>query len=204
MKWGRANFADYPWRHESDPWFALLAEVLLQRTRASTVSRVYPDLKTRFPTPRALADADPSAVREVLGGLGLTWRLPLLQRLADEIARMGRVPTDERVLRGLPGVGAYVAAAYRSLHCGERSVLIDANVVRWLCRMTGRPMDGETRRKRWVLDLADELTPRRAFRDYNYAVLDFTMRVCAQPPVCERCPVREFCVFGRRPMDTLE
>jgi A/G-specific adenine glycosylase len=97
----------------------------------------------------------------------------------------------------LPGVGMYTAAAWLSLHRGKRAVIIDANVARWLSRLTGLPYNRDPRHVRWVQELADHLTPRRAFRDYNYAVLDFTMSVCAPRPRCDVCPVLSDCWYGR-------
>jgi adenine-specific DNA glycosylase len=37
LKWGRANYQDYPWRAEKDHWLALVAEVMLSRTRTASV-----------------------------------------------------------------------------------------------------------------------------------------------------------------------
>lgn len=161
------------------------------------MTRVYGVFKERFPSPQALAQADDAELKEVLGGLGLAWRLPLLRQLACEILRLGHVPDDERELRTLPGVGPYAAAAYLSLHRGKRAVLIDANIVRWLCRMTGQPMDGETRRRAWVRELVNAFTPKRVFKAYNYGLLDFTMTLCGARPRCSECPLRDCCEFGR-------
>jgi len=195
MEWGRHDYASFPWRQEQGDWFALLAEILLQRTRARNVASIYGALKARFPTPEALASASAEEINEVLGTLGLHWRLPLIKRLAAEVSAKGGVPHKLEELLELPGVGPYVAQAYLSLHLGERAVLIDANVVRWLCRMAGTPMDGETRRKAWVREAAERLTPSDSCTDYNYAVLDFTMNVCTKRPRCGECPLQQSCRY---------
>ena len=99
-------------------------------------------------------------------------------------------------LCSLPGVGMYTAAAWLSLHCGQRATIIDANVSRWLSRMTGLPYHRDPRHIRWIQELADELTPKQVFRDYNYAVLDFTMKVCkSRKPSCDACPLRNDCHY---------
>ena len=198
MKWGRANYRDFPWRSESDPWLALVAEVLLQRTRARQATEAYCEFRDRFPTPAAFAAASEEEVRQVTSSLGLHWRAPLLKEAASIIAENGgKPPEDSGELTALPGIGPYAAAAWLSLHRGKRAVIVDNNVARWLCRMMGRPYDAETRRKRWLRELADELTPARVFRDYNYAVLDFTMHMCRPAkPRCHECPLLELCEFG--------
>ncbi|MBI2963589.1 MAG: hypothetical protein HYY35_07525 [Deltaproteobacteria bacterium] len=101
-------------------------------------------------------------------------------------------------LQRLPGVGMYTAAAWLSLHRGRRAVIIDANVARWLSRVTGLPYNRDPRHVRWVKKLADELTPQRAFREYNYAVLDFTMSICVpRNPRCDVCPMLSECRYGQ-------
>ncbi len=196
-RWGAANFQLYPWRAEANAWLALAAEVMLQRTRATKVAEVYGDFCREFPTPGTLAGSTEAELFAVVAGLGLQWRSRLLFQLARELTRRGAVPTDEKQLLKLPGVGPYAAAAFLSLHAHRRAVIIDANIVRWLCRMTGREMDGETRRKPWIGRLADELTPTAKFREYNYAALDFTMLICGRRPRCEVCPfAKSHCAYA--------
>ena len=193
--WGRDNFRPFPWRTCSEPWKSLIAEVMLQRTRASSVEQVWTDFVSRFPDLESASEADESLFMSVVKPIGLQWRSRLLRDLVRVLADRKRVPEDKNELMSLPGVGEYVASAYLSLHSGKREVIIDANVVRWICRMTGDEYDGETRRRPWLRKVADSLTPARIFRDYNYAVLDFTMTVCGTNPRCESCPVSSHCAY---------
>jgi A/G-specific adenine glycosylase len=198
LRWGRANFKDYPWRAESDPWRSLLAEFLLQRTRASQVEAVFSTLVERFPTAESLATAGLPGVEEITRSLGLHRRGQLLLATAKTIAERGGYPPDNVAeLRSLAGVGMYTAAAWLSLHKGKRATIVDSNVVRWLSRMTGFPYDRDPRHSTWVKDLAERLTPRRAFRDFNYAVLDFAMNICRpRTPRCPSCPLSSECRYG--------
>ena len=195
LAWGRANFQSYPWRHENDPWLALAAEVLLQRTRAKQVEPVYMELRTRYPTTANIVEAGPEAIAALTARVGLHWRGRLLYELALAVNARGGTPPDRLdELRQLRVVGPYTAAAWLSLHRGERAVLIDSNVARWLARMVGNPYVRDPRNVPWIQRLADCLTPRRVFRAYNYAVLDFTMIVCTgRHPACLGCPVRSYC-----------
>ena len=187
LDWGVANSQSYPWRTPGLPiWQGLVAEFLLLRTRADQVAPVFVGLQHRYPDARSFGDAPEDHLNGMIASLGLRWRRPLFLQLADAIADCdGNVPTTVDELRGLPGVGAYVAAATAALHGGNRAAIVDANIVRLLCRLTGQEYDGETRRRRWLLDLADRLTPEVEFRDYGYAALDLSMTVC-QPrlPLC--------------------
>ena len=198
LKWGRANFKLYPWRTEADPWLSLVAEFLLQRTRASQVDPVYRELRCKFPTARSLAVAGEGAARILTNRLGLHWRGPLLLKVARHVAQSGgRPPEALALLRELPGIGPYTASAWLSLHRGHRMTIIDSNVCRWLSRVTGLPYNRDPRHVKWVKELMDCLTPKRVFRDFNYALLDFTMTICVpRTPKCFACPLRTDCRHG--------
>lgn len=196
LRWGRTHFRHYPWRDERDPWLTLLAEFLLQRTRANQVESVFRECKERYPTAEAFVAAGPVAAAGLTDRLGLHRRGPMLAEIAETIVRDGFPRTMRELLR-LPGVGMYTAGAWLSLHRGTRAVIIDANVARWLSRMTGMAYNRDPRHIRWVQTLASRLTPKRVFRDYNYAVLDFTMSVCVpRVPRCGVCPIRKQCRDG--------
>ncbi|MGH2669529.1 MAG: A/G-specific adenine glycosylase, partial [bacterium] len=199
LAWGRANFQHFPWRSETDPWRSLVAELLLQRTRAAQVEPVFRQFCRDYPTAEDLARAGEAAATRIMLHLGLRWRGRLLHVTARAVYERGGTPPESlEDLRSLPGVGPYTAAAWLSLHRGQRSVMIDSNVGRWLSRVTGKPYARDPRHVHWVKDLADRLTPRRGFRDYNYAVLDFTMHVCTpRAPRCPKCPLRRSCFYGR-------
>lgn len=199
LRWGRHHFVPYPWRSEQDPWLSFVAEFLLQRTRASQVAPVFNAIKHHYPTADLFVRNSESATIAITARLGLHRRGPFLTYAAKAIlARGGSPPSTMEELCSLPGVGMYTAAAWLSLHRGQRAIIIDANVSRWLSRMTGLPYNRDPRHIRWVQTLADELTPKHVFRDYNYAVLDFTMKVCtSRIPSCEACPLRSDCQYHR-------
>jgi A/G-specific adenine glycosylase len=166
----------------------------------SSVVGVYHQFISRYPDPHQLAEASIKEIEVLIYPLGLRWRAPLIKKLGEELAkRDGIVPDSLEELLDLPGVGQYAAAAYLGFHGGKRAVIIDANVVRWLCRLVDKPYDGETRRKKWLIQLADAVTPTRRWAQFNYAVLDFTMQICAKAPKCVVCPIGPAqCLTGRK------
>lgn len=200
LTWGRVNRKHFPWRKTTKLWHGLIAEVLLQRTRAATTVSIYEQFIRRFSEPKELALASIAEIEKLIYPLGLRWRAPLLKQLGEELDRLGGEPplSFEQLLK-LPGVGPYAAAAWLSFHGGGRGVIIDANVVRWICRLIDQKCDAETRRKKWLIQLADRLTPERNSGEFNYAVLDFTMEICTTRPKCSVCPIgAELCAYGRR------
>ena len=198
LYWGRRNYQEYPWRMDTDAWLTFVAELFLQRTQARQVRGVYEEFKKRYPTPSALLGADPNEASLLVQKLGLGFRLGLLRDIAaGTVAHGGDLPEEMEELTRLRGVGTYTAAAWLSLHRGKRAVLIDSNVVRWLGRMTGNRYNRDPRGVSWVGDLAERLTPPRTFQEYNYAVLDFTMKICTpRSPDCGHCPNLVDCRYG--------
>ena len=197
-RWGRRNARVFPWRERLPLWQALIVEVMLQRTRAEQVVPVFDQLRKRYPSPAALAGAGDEELTALMRPLGLRWRVRLLHNLAQEVARLdGALPLDQAALEALPGVGPYSAAATLSLHANRRAVLVDSNIVRVLSRLVGVAHDGDTRRKRWFRELAETLTPPRAHRAYNYALLDLGALVCLpREPKCRECPIVRWCATG--------
>jgi A/G-specific adenine glycosylase len=199
LRWGKNNFKNFPWRRTDKLWHALAAEVLLQRTRAGTVAVTYNKFVSAYQEPAQLATAPLREIKKLLYPLGLPTRAVYLKKLAVALTGLNAIPPESlEELGKLPGIGSYAAAAYRSLHLRKYSTIIDANVVRWICRLVGQECDGETRRKQWLKSLAEQLTPARNTYHYNYAVLDFTLDICSTQPKCGICPIGpKYCIYGR-------
>jgi A/G-specific adenine glycosylase len=196
VQWWRSEEFDFPWRApQRQDWKGLVAEVLLQRTRANAVSDVYHDFFDRFDTADDLAEADESEIKEMIRPLGLHWRAQYLDQLGDELLELnGEVPAKRSEIEDLPGIGQYAAGAFLTFHRRKRVSFIDANIVRILGRFFGFDWDGETRRKRWFKDLAEKFFDHDyPPADFGYAVLDFTREVCGRSPACDGCPLRPNC-----------
>ena len=195
LAWGRADLEDFPWRRSADEFHTLIAEILLQRTKASQVVSTYLNFVETYPDPTSLAHADVAEVEKVIRSLGLKWRARLLVQLGSALEQQGdKVPDEGKALMSLPGVGAYVSAAYLSLHRKKRSPIVDSNIVRFYGRFFGFDTGPETRRNRPIMRLAERLTPRRKFREFNYALIDFARNIC-KPKLPDHtiCPVKARC-----------
>ena len=195
LQWGRENYADFPWRALDNRWHSLVVEIMLQRTKAEQVEPIFVEFMKKYPEPSDyLADSE----SDVFEHLGLPQRREWLKALAAEIETNG-IPEERDAVLHLPGVGDYIASAFRSLHLNLKDRIIDSNVVRFYGRFFGFETHGETRRKRWFIELTETLTPARAHRDYNYALLDFTREICKPSPDCPGCPLKRKCHFYQKP-----
>ncbi len=192
FKWGINNYKNYPWRQTSNLWHALVAEIMLQRTNADQVKPVYLEFIENYEFPYSYLSDQSSNVFE---NLGLRWREEVLKNLAIELTNLGFIPEEKLALLNLPGVGNYIAAAYRSLHLNIPDTIIDSNVVRLYGRLFGFKTTPETRRKKWFIELAEKMTPDNDHRNYNYGLIDLTREVCKYKPECEVCPLQSECEY---------
>src|SRR6267142_2280787 len=147
LHWAKSNTATFPWRTTTNKFHGLIAEMMLQRTRAEQVQPIYETFVRRFPSPLEAAHAPAADFRKLLRSLGLEWRIRTIRELVTTLAKTtGEIPSSSQELIELPGVGDYVAAAFRTLHLNKSATLIDANIVRLYGRYFGVKTGPETRR----------------------------------------------------------
>lgn len=197
LSWSKKNYSNFAWRRKNSPFHSLIAEILLQRTKAEQVEPVFVEFRKRFPSITSLQNSTEDEILKIIGSLGLYWRVKQIKRLASHLIDElnSRIPRSFNELNRIPGVGAYAASSFLSLHSGIRAPIVDSNIVRLYSRYFGFESDGETRRKRWLLNIADKLTPTKEFKIYNYALLDFTRKICTPKPHCEKCILNKYCSY---------
>ena len=201
--WYRAHARKLPWRGVKDPYATWLSEIMLQQTRVATVIDRYGEFLRRFPTLRALAEADEADVLALWSGLGYYRRARMLHRGAQFVLRewSGKLPHSAAELRTLPGVGDYTAAAIASIAFGQSVAVLDGNVERVLLRILGRGEEKSARARSQLLAVANQLLPpataktaRNTPGDHNQAMMELGATVCLpRAPLCLQCPVVTFC-----------
>jgi A/G-specific adenine glycosylase len=199
VDWGKKNYSEFPWRSTSSFFHALVAEIMLQRTRAEQVLRVYEEFVKKYPTVKAAAMENRDKIRQLLLPLGLRWRTEMILELIDHLASGTKIFIRQDEFSKLPGVGPYVKNILLSTQLDVKAPVIDRNAVRLWSRILGFNVDAETQKKKWFVELTEQLTPNRDFKQFNFAVLDFTRIVCRPRPKCSICPLTSYCnYFDRR------
>ena len=124
------NGRDLPWRGTTDPYRILVSEVMLQQTQVVRVVEKYTTFLERFPDLPALAGATLAEVMAAWQGLGYNRRALMLKRAAEAVIKRfdGVIPSDEKSLRLLPGIGPYTAAAVCAFAFNQPVVLIETNI----------------------------------------------------------------------------
>jgi A/G-specific adenine glycosylase len=199
LTWFDQHRRDLPWRRTSDPYRIWLSEVMLQQTRVETALPFYNRFLEKFPTVGDLAAAELEEVLALWSGLGYYRRARQLHAAARQIAAAGAFPATVEELLGLPGVGAYTAAAVASIAFGVAAPVMDGNVERVLSRclaLEGDPRAGGVRGQ--LLAAAAELLDPRRTGDSNQALMELGATLCSpRRPKCLLCPLLAGCRAAR-------
>jgi A/G-specific adenine glycosylase len=189
-----------PWRSPpgaplADPYRVWLSEIMLQQTTVAAVIPYFEKFIARWPTVVALADADEAELMAAWAGLGYYARARNLLACARAVMREhgGQFPEMEDGLRGLPGIGAYTAAAIAAIAFGRRAVVVDGNVERVVSRLFAvqQSLPGA---KAVLRDLADSITPDEHPGDFAQAMMDLGATICTpRNPACGICPLIADC-----------
>lgn len=199
LKWFKGNKRSFPWRKESrTPYEVLVAEIMLQRTIASNVARVYPAFIKKYPDFESLGRATTAELEAILKPLGL-WRLKVrvFKMLAEEIARRGgKVPTSRDELEKLDSIGQYTASVVLNTVYGHAEPFIDVNMARVLERFFGPRKYFDIRDDPYLHTLSRRVVRGEESLLVNWAVLDFSALVCKlKRPLCEECPLQAKCLY---------
>ena len=202
LDWYVDNSRQYPWREETTTLYQkVVAEILLQRTRADTVALFLPKFYVQFPSWKELSTSDQEDLCQFLYPLGL-WKqkAKTLRELANEMVhREGQFPNDYNEIRDLPGIGQYIANVIATFNLKEPRPFLDVNMARVLERYFGPRKLADIRDDPYIQNLAH--TTILASNDYtsiNFAILDLAALICKKKPLCYQCPVKPGCKFGRQ------
>lgn len=202
LEWYRRHGRRLPWRGVSDPYAVWVSEIMLQQTRVEAVIPYFERWMARFPTVQALAQASQQDVLHTWEGLGYYSRARSLHKAAQVIVKEynGQLPPNPEILRKLPGIGHYTAAAIASIAFGLNIPTLDGNLRRVFSRLfdVQTPADSPAG-ERLLLDLAAAHLPDGLAGDYNQALMDLGALICLpKKPQCPSCPLSALCLAYRR------
>ncbi len=201
LAWFKINARMLPWRKTYSPYHVLVSEFMLQQTQMERVVSYFNRFIKNIPSVKALALAPPDKVLKLWEGLGYYSRVRNLHKTAQILytAYSGQIPKEKQILQSLPGIGPYTAAAILSIAYEKDEPLVDANVIRVLCRVfdIGSPV-AEIQTRNQISELASMLLPQGKARNFNQALMELGALVCTpKSPVCADCPVHTLCEAKR-------
>jgi A/G-specific adenine glycosylase len=126
----KKNGRKLPWRDNTNPYWVLISEVMLQQTQVARGLVKFPEFISRFPDLTSLAQATTAEVLTAWQGLGYNRRALYLKRTAEIISKFhdGKIPNDIEILKRFPGIGPNTAASILTFAFNEPCVFIETNV----------------------------------------------------------------------------
>lgn len=200
VAWYEDNRRAFRWRsHDASLYEKVVTEVLLQRTQAATVDRLYQSFFERFRSWRDLASAEERALQLALAPIGL-WRRRAqgLQGLARAmVTANGVFPRKREELEELPAVGQYVASAILLFAHNRSEPLLDANMARVLERVFSPRTLVDIRYDPHLQFVSRQVVRSSEPTIVNWAMLDLAALLCrSTKPACESCPLSNGCAFA--------
>ncbi len=141
--WYLKNKRELPFRNTQNPYYIWVSEIIMQQTRIEQGLPYYKKFIQTFPTVESLANATLEEVLLVWKGLGYYRRAIHIHEAANEIMYTyhGVFPKTYQEWLNLKGIGKYTAAAIASFAFGEKTPVVDGNVIRLFSRWMMLPYE---------------------------------------------------------------
>ncbi|MBI3638724.1 MAG: hypothetical protein HY223_00220 [Thaumarchaeota archaeon] len=200
LRWSKNNSPDYPWRNTSDPYHIMVSEMLLRRTRASSVIDVYKKFIRKFPTVSLLSKSSVEEIENIIRSLGMKSRSDKMKSVAKMIVEKysGNFPSKESELLAIIGKESqYTVNAIRCFGLNQQVPIFDVNVKRIFERILSIDFGKSAHKKKSSWKLVSTVVPEKNIKQYNWALLDLGKAVCTPvDPKCKICPLKTICDYG--------
>ena len=198
LDWFDKNKRDLPWR-KTDPWGVMVSEYMLQQTPVNRVLPKWMEWMDRWPSPSDLAGAKKSDVISAWGRLGYPRRAIRLHEAAKIIAthHNNSVPREIEILRQLPGIGDYTAAAIASFAFNESTLVMDINIRRLFSRAIDGVEHPTSSPSQYERKIRSQLLPLDGAK-WAAATMELGALICtSKNPQCDLCPVKKVCSWRK-------
>jgi endonuclease-3 len=177
----------------TNPFELLTATILSAQTTDVNVNKVTPTLFARYPTPEALATANPTEVEEIVQSTGFFRQktksiMGMAHALVDRFH--SQVPTKLSDLVTLPGVGRKTGNVVRSVAMDLPGLPVDTHVLR-LSKRLGLTTNDDPVKVEHELNPMVKASERGAL---SLRMILHGRRICkARKPQCGECLLADFC-----------
>lgn len=194
--------AHYPDAHcaldFSSPFQLLVATILSAQCTDKRVNMVTPALFKKYKTPKAMANANPEELEELIKSTGFFRnKAKSLLGMSEAVTEQygGKVPDEMDALVKLPGVGRKTAnVVLGNAYDKNEGVVVDTHVG----RVSGRlGLTKNTDPVKVEQDLMP-LFPRENWTLLSHLLIEHGRQICeARKPKCEECFLNDLCPSSR-------
>jgi endonuclease-3 len=200
------TFGEPKLSRKSDALAMLINIILSQATSDANSRRTFENLKKRYRNWENVLAADEREIAETirLGGLA-NQKAKVIKELLGQIKAtrptlslkfVEKMPDEEarNFLQSFRGIGPKTVACTLLFACHKEIFPLDTHIFRVLRRMgilPARITDIKAHR------LLDRLVPKGKFYSLHVNLIRLGRKICRpQEPLCQQCPVLEYCDFG--------
>lgn len=178
----------------------LVAVILSAQCTDKRINEVTPALFRRYPDAKAMAQAEPEDVLELISSVSYpNAKADHLVRMARKLVEMhdGEVPSDMNLLLDLPGVGRKTANVIQSVAFGKSTMAVDTHVFRVSHRLGLVSAKDDTPYK--VERILTKNIPEGDIPRAHHWLLLHGRYVCtARRPHCGQCCFNDVCPSASR------
>jgi endonuclease III len=195
-------------RRPSDPLDMLIAVILSQATSDTNSDRTFAALRERFPTWEHARRARTSSIAAAIRSGGLSnQKAAVIKGVLRQIKRehgtlsLGFLhdfaPEEAvRYLSQFRGIGPKTIACTLLFACRKEVFPIDTHIFRVLRRLGWLPPKCTDARAHQIMD---STVPRGKFYSLHVNLIRLGRTLCRpREPLCERCPIVEYCDYGQQ------
>ncbi len=194
-------------RRSSSPLDMLVKIILSQATSDTNSDRTFAALKKRFPTWDAALRARASTIAETIRAGGLAnQKATVIKDLLGQIKEkhgaldldfLHDLPDEEavRYLSQFRGIGPKTVACTLLFACRKEVFPLDTHIFRILRRVGLIPQKCTDARAHEIMN---RIVPPGKFYSFHVNLVRHGRALCRpRDPLCERCPIVEYCDYGQ-------
>jgi len=170
----------------------LISTILSARARDVVTLPLSKKLFKSYPSMRSLANAKQKDIENIIKPIGFYRNkakniIGAAQAVQNKYK--GRVPSDEKELLKLPGVGKKVAACMLVYAFNKPAIPVDTHVF----KVSNRLGWVKTKNPDKTQIALEKLVPKRYWKIVNEVLVLHGQTICLPRPKCSKCPVSKYC-----------
>ena len=194
-------------RRASDPLDMLVKIILSQATSDTNSHRTFASLKKRFPTWEQARRASEQTIAETIRSGGLAnQKAAVIKSLLRQIKKehgtldltfLHKLPAEDaaRYLAQFRGIGPKTIACTLLFACRKEVFPLDTHIFRILRRVGLIPQKCTDARAHQIMNA---IVPEGKFYSFHVNLIRHGRTLCRpREPLCERCPIVEYCDYGQ-------
>jgi endonuclease-3 len=180
--------------HHENAWQLLVATILSAQCTDVRVNLVTPVLFKQYPTPAALAKAEPAELEPLIRSTGFFRnKAKSIVGAARKVMQdfHGQVPETMDELLTLPGVARKTANVVLGSWFGQGvGIVVDTHVLRISRRLELTKADDPSQIERELM----KVIPQAKWIDFSHQIIHHGRALCtARAPKCAECPLETLC-----------